>query len=584
MNLQLLKDGSGRLGLQLTSDSHAELKPLGSFTLADRDNAKLQFVFNDKGTDPDVKAGDGRYTGKVPVDFDLLSKINAEVTKFREPAINRYDFQSGNLLETRKLPATPIDLTSLRAGKTIELFPVTSLGVLTSTGAAFSGPVIPERSLLIRDLAVVEDAARARNPCAAPVAGETPGAWSFAHVMTELAVASGLSPAAFTEAWLNHFATAQEIRDSSGSVTLDAVSGVSAANLQSQVIGPWRARSGGGLLNLNLAPFRLLAIGYRPDLADGQYGSANEERHGAGEVHLVFGLLSVVDQNGDGDALDPGETCSAADMSVAFEYRPPPVSCSGIKSYANQWATLTNLTPGSAAYNTQLAALTEGVVTAGSGGPGLTALLRVRTNEQALTGVFQLREFQLGGDSRLKQVTLRNNPRQHQSTSTVVPILTPTPYSLNGSNLLRDEMLAHLGTINCTGYVFPEFVQGQPFLSGGADYALGSYWDHPDLTTVQQKTGRFKVSLNTCSGCHSGETATNFFHIRPSSPGTTAALSPFLFNSPYVVLDPRGVYRSFNEMDRRKQALTNLANRCCPTQPKPPLAFDFEWSVLANSH
>ena len=67
---------------------------------------------------------------------------------------------------------------------------------------------------------------------------------------------------------------------------------------------------------------------------------------------------------------------------------------------------------------------------------------------------------------------------------------------------------------------------------------------------------RHKFSLNTCNGCHGGETQTGFLHVFPRSPGQVSSLSGFLTGE--TVTDIRGVTRRLSELLRRRQLLEKV--------------------------
>jgi hypothetical protein len=333
--------------------------------------------------------------------------------------------------------------------------------------------------------------------------------------------------------------------------------------MDSLIINPWRQRSGGGALNLSIAPFRLLAIVNRPDLAQSNYGSPSNN---GGELRFVFGLMEARDQNLDGDALDVGvDTCQVTEMAVIFEYEVPLQSCQAIKDWANEWVGLSALLVGDPLSNSTLETLTESVVTHGAAPskPNQNALNQLRTNEIDLSNFWAFREFHIkAGSGPLQQALTVNNPREHQSAASATA-LTPLPIDLNGTPLLLSEIQGNLASILGNTYSVPQFSSGLPFQGGASNYQFNTVWDHPGLTTAAEIEARFKFSLGTCSACHTGETDTVFYHIRPAAPGVVPTLSSFLNSSPFNVVDVRGIPRQFNEMDNRKQALASLANQTC---------------------
>jgi hypothetical protein len=99
---------------------------------------------------------------------------------------------------------------------------------------------------------------------------------------------------------------------------------------------------------------------------------------------------------------------------------------------------------------------------------------------------------------------------------------------------------------------------------------------------------RFNFSLNTCWGCHGGETQTGFTHVDPVFYGTEATLSGFLTgsagkngaidfdkdpdNDVFTVKDPalrptasNATLRGFNDMLRRARDLNAVWQSDCGT-------------------
>ena len=93
-------------------------------------------------------------------------------------------------------------------------------------------------------------------------------------------------------------------------------------------------------------------------------------------------------------------------------------------------------------------------------------------------------------------------------------------------------------------------MEDAPFAAGALINQL-DYWQAPGISEPEL---RHKFSLNTCDGCHGGETFTSFFHVLPRPEGLQSRLSSFLTGS--VMQDPEtGIERSYNELARRRQLL-----------------------------
>ncbi|MEO8381535.1 MAG: hypothetical protein ABI779_17880 [Acidobacteriota bacterium] len=382
-------------------------------------------------------------------------------------------------------------------------------------------PVIdPARSLLINAPSVVGDPSRAGNAC---VAGSNAmGPWSFGHLMTEMAnqAATGITPAQFAQRWLEEWVLDQTINGPD----------VPKRTTINNVINAWKTASGGGALDLSKAPFRLIAIVNRIDLADNPSygGSAN-----SGELRFVFGLMN---------------NCQPTPFAVIFEYGVPKKSCFGLKAYAQQWRNLSGVAVGSAAYNTALQAITDPVTVHGAGGtkPNGSALNQLRSNEIFLTAPWELREFRINGASRLLE----------QTTTKQTPITT-----FNNTAALRDFINTNEASVLNGTYVVDLLLTGAPFLSGSAPMPPG-VWN--GAAVVNNNDARNKFSLGTCSGCHFTETNTPFVHINPSSPiGSPAALSGFLtginMNDPVVTATPR----SYHDLQDRKNRIDAIQGTPC---------------------
>ena len=174
------------------------------------------------------------------------------------------------------------------------------------------------------------------------------------------------------------------------------------------LINDWRNASGGGPLNLAIAPFRLLAINPRIDLrtttgGGGGYGGVGSGNFlDAGEARFTFGIVlppTYVQSKAQWILTAPlGGGCDATRFSVIFEYRVPKCHCEDVRDWARQWRRLNLFVPGSAAYNSRLEALTRVFTDANRNPtrPNRSAIGQVRTNEISLAPPWEIRENQLG--------------------------------------------------------------------------------------------------------------------------------------------------------------------------------------------
>ncbi|QSQ28506.1 hypothetical protein JY651_42940 [Pyxidicoccus parkwayensis] len=355
--------------------------------------------------------------------------------------------------------------------------------------------------LMVTALSVVED----------PVRTAPGGAWNFGTLMKEMA--GGQDPSPMVRAWLKTWLTKQVVNG----LELPA-----RPELQTKVLGPWEQRSGGASkpLDFSKAPFRLLAIVNRMDL-----------RHPgtqAGEGRFIFGVL---DANG-----------APLEFTIILEYALPGGSTADIQAWANDWHELGKVKVGSAGYNAKLQALTDrfskaGVMTGRTAG---SALNQIRTNEITLAEPWEMREFNLTSQGLLPATVKLTPASFYENTATLASYI----------NQNEADILAERHTV-------PDKLNGTPFLGAMARTPLDFFWRAPNVNTE----ARHKFSINTCSGCHAGETQTEFLHVSPRVAGKAAALSPYLKGT--TVTDPvTHATRVFDDLGRRAEDLKALV---CPS-------------------
>jgi hypothetical protein len=351
--------------------------------------------------------------------------------------------------------------------------------------------------LAITALSVVEDPART-----APG-----GAWHFGTLAR--AMAGGQDPSTLVRTWLKTWTTAQTVNG----LTIPA-----RTQMMTRVLGPWEQKSGGASrpLDFNHAPFRLLAIMNRMDLR--QAGVQ------AGEGRFVFGVLDA-----SGNPLE---------FTVILEYALPGGTPEAIQRWARDWHELGQLGLSNPGYNAKLQALTDRFAKGGvmAGRPFGNALNQVRTNEVELGEPWEMREFNLA-DTGLRPATVK---------------LTPD-LGFENSNTLGDFIRANQAAILEERHVVPESLSGMRFLGAAAKVPENFFWRAPGVASE----ARHKFSLNTCNGCHSRETGTEFTHVAPRTAGHASVLSSFLRGG--TVFDPlTQVTRGFDDLARRAQDLSAL--------------------------
>jgi hypothetical protein len=381
----------------------------------------------------------------------------------------------------------------------------------TATYSIAGGPcsVRSRRELEITDLSVVED----------PVRTASGGAWTFGTLMRNMATSADAAPA-MVEALLSTWATDQ---------TVNTFSVFARPSLGDTLLTPF-PRLANGQLDLDHAPFRLLAIVNRIDLND---LSSNT----AGEGRFVFGAL---DQFGN-----------PLQFTMILEYRIPVASAADLTNLADAWHGLgsSTLTFPSEDYNKALQVITDAFTKRGAapGQPNDSAIGQVRSNDNTF-GEWEFREFHLSATSG------------HLEPAS--PALTPDP-SFNGTQVLADYINANQEAILAEKHVVPAMFEGVPFQAGSlvTDFFT---WSAPGVDPEL----RHRFARNTCNGCHTFplETGTDVFQIQPRFQGQEAILSPFLLGT--QVLDPfANLFRNFHELGRRGRVLHDLV---CPNDPLPP--------------
>jgi hypothetical protein len=361
-------------------------------------------------------------------------------------------------------------------------------------------PVItPKKELLITDISVVEDPVRTKWPAGTPTGAQA--AWTFGRLMEQMA--GSTSPSAFVLAWLQQWEQDRVI---------NGFTAVARPSIQTLVIAPWLAASGGVELNLRKAPFRLLAIVNRLDL---RYKDEDADTISAGEGRFVFGLLDAA-----GEPLP---------FTVIFEYGVEASSDHDVKQWAKKWHDLGSHPFGSS-FNSKLQKLTnEFSKPLCSSKPNDSCLNQLRTNEAALSATkkWELREFRISAQTG--ELVGRMTAQ------------TPDP-SLNGTAELAAFINGNEALAKQRRHVV-----SPSLLAASAPSALKTFWSAPG---VIDNDARFGFALTTCDGCHTAETGTTFLHVKNRAAGVESGLSAFLTGT--SVMDPfSGVTREFNELASR---------------------------------
>lgn len=311
--------------------------------------------------------------------------------------------------------------------------------------------VVREKELMITDLGVV-NSERATNP-------EKP--WHIRALFSNLI--GGVEPSKLVMDWLGQWEKDQ---------TVNGFPIPARKAIREKVIDPWITKSpdwkSKGELNWKEAPFRLLAIVNRFDLAsDPRTGDVSS----AGEGRFVFGVLD--------------ENQAPLAFTVIFEYAQPAKNEAELRAWAKNWHALGAIgTPKQ--FNEEYLTALQGVTNKFSG-PG-AKLNQLRTNEIALNfpGGWELREFHLVGTA-FKSMPVKQNP----------------DLSHNDSRLLAEFLSDGPSEV-------PLEFKGTKFLAARSENPIPRpIWTAPGI----QSERIHAFALNTCNGCHGVEGGMSTFEF-----------------------------------------------------------------------
>ncbi len=527
--------------------------------------------FRDDGLGDDKKAGDGLFTGK----------IYADVNDFRKTAVNmdeemKKSGQKQFRFVHRAMTYNPDELESFDVKKLDNYSPV-SVTSLSQAGITKIDDSVRKSCIFITDLKVVEDPARTWNPCTQT--GNVNGPWTMKTLLKELAKktpASVITDSALSDFVKNSWFANYQKRKIINSDTVKARKLVN-----DKILDPWIAKSeaaGGrpGQLDFRFCPFKLTGIANRFDLRERFSTIA------AGEGRYTFNLIN--------------SSCTdKEDFTVVIEYAVNyPDICDTLRTWAQKWYDLKNYEMGSSAYNAALNKITDYFSYCGSTPSKInqSSLQTLRTNDRALSPnpiICEFREFILGLTSNvLFQREVTHHPADIYNAKV----------DNAATRRLANWANSNSANINADVYQVPSFWQDSPFRAGkvqilgpttGSNLPNVYYWDATSdkngLAYITNNTTRQVFSLNTCTGCHSGETQTNFTHVDPVFFGTQATLSGFLTGKPgqggsydwdlnpnndsILIKDPalrptpNPKLRGFNDILRRARDLKDYATTPC---------------------
>lgn len=478
------------------------------------------------------------YSGWVDFDFDLFAREQAARGAFvaRMKALRADDETAVSTFSGRELKKTA-PLAAVKP-KIIDTARNTSsaFSVDAAALAMVASDVSVARELMIIDKRVVNDQTRTFDICGN--SGAPAGAWTFNTLMTRMANpgVSGISGPKFVRDWLENWTTSQVINGETVAARTD---------MQNLILNPWPKLPNGDL-DLTKSPFRLLAIVNRVDLRKIGAGGLD-----AGEMRFVFGAL---------DRTSPLGVCKAYPFIVILEYKVPIEGCQAVKNYANRWVALGDIAITDTLFNERLQSITDSITRAGAAPNSVngSAISQIRTNEVLLGSPWQLREFRLGSSGHMDPFAVAQTPR----------------LSRNNTALLTQYLSANSTSVLAHEHIVPFVFNNAAFRAGAITNNGSDFWQATSIGT----NVRHAFSLDTCNGCHGGETKSGvdlpFVHIDSRDAGAQSALSKFLIGSSasyttpntYTMPDPiTGTGRSFGDLARRRGDLATLANSTCTT-------------------
>jgi hypothetical protein len=567
--------------------------------------------FRDDGLRNDDKSGDLLFTASLKVtDAELKTFIDTNVAAAKMQGAAQTKFVGRSLVS---VPVVPLDAAGLQAGR-----PVAAAALTPFVVNASNLPAIRDKSLMVRDLSVVQDVTRTYDPypftgAANPLPrGKEDGCWSFGKLIAGVAgVASPDQALSFTCDWVDTKLFAGASNTSSG----DAAAGRTVS--KTTFIRAWLRNSGAALpatgfpgdwkskVKVSRFPVRLLAIVNRLDLRGNlAFGLSN-----VGEGRFVFCFVDSARNGAFGGSLD-----GYGSMTIILEYGLPLDNCDKVEAYAKGWFDLRNVAWG-AAYNQKLENLTNQFTAqnAAPSKPNQSALNHLRTNDflqsrktQGSGHDWEIRDFILSSSGKLDHTwNLADSPEPG--------FIWNGPRS--GTPLLKD-LVAHVNALDAKNVFNPPIPSFLKAISAPMDVpnvqgkSNGTIWVGSSLkseTMIPAKRREFSLQ-STCSGCHSAETNIKpFTHVRPRAYNTQAILSSFMVGpgsqtgvagGPFgpisiatsKVMDPVAgaslPSKEFNEAFRRAIDLADLAiNFTCDPNPGPtPIINTGTYPPLNNPH
>jgi hypothetical protein len=359
-------------------------------------------------------------------------------------------------------------------------------------------------ALQVTDISVVGDTGK---PPAMPE-------WTLRHVLTEIGNWRGPGTA------LNDFLGTMLVEQ-----TINGFEVEPRPDIQTVLLDPWQAAAGvssfDALVDVldgdqgasaadaawSAAPFKLVTIGYRPDLVRADFEASRI--NAGGEGRLIFQAVGS-------DGFEA--------MLLIFEYTLPARNEAELVKWTQQYDELRQL-PFGPAYNDALAAITRQFTDRNPAYavPNNVTLGQLRTNELLVVNRdWELREFRISHAGKLEPAAVQMNP----------------DLRFNSSPDLK-TLLSYLASPEFTGTfpntTIPWTFAGRPFLAGSSITPV-SFIGSDTWLSGQPGIDRERFASTTCNGCHGGDAPRGV-----AFPGKEAVLNPDgAFQTGFTHVDARG--------------------------------------------
>lgn len=518
------------------------------------DAGSIELRLRDDGIAPDKTNGDKKYSvyKKEDINAMVFDILRMEGVLQAKGTFLVFTGHVGNVIRYDDI--VKFDENAFKAHQEVEI------SVHLKDGEVCDPELLKERSLFITDLSVVEDQTRTFN--IVTEVGDLNGAWTFGTLMANMENgnhADGVR--GFLKDWVRHWTVQQTVN---GYVVEPR------GDVMEHLIVPWLEKANGGVLPpgatweeqwdatpaadiKGYAPFKLTAIVNRQDLRGNHAYAASPSN--AGETRFIFTLIDPVTGkvpiHRDQTIVQQSNGIGFVDwrgLNVILEYGNPGTSCAAQHELAEAWLDLSSTTyefgepESNNAFKDALQAITD-LVTLPNASPtnvNGSAINRVRTNEKIfgpgpiLSGEtieefweradWEFRQFELNSVTHDFSMTpLTNNP---DHTANFAPNIQEDTYGTSpqvtnsdlidwifdghrlqvqhGNFNLPTNLLSGAGRVRREEVQYLDLEPG-PFASAGGYDPLNE--------SAQAKAIRQQLSLNTCAGCHAGETKTVFTHV-----------------------------------------------------------------------